>query len=108
MDAAKTFVLIETFSNDVDNWALCDTIGMQSIQLVRLKYAKEIFSLAEKLINSDNVWKRRLALVLVEYYTRDKTYYPQINVLIKIAENDKEYYVKKAIEWLKRNMQKGK
>lgn len=107
-DGKKSFELVEMFSNGIDNWAVCDTIGMQSLQPLRKKYPKEIFSLANKYVTSEDLWKRRLSLVLIEWYTRDKSFHEQIKSLITALENDKEYYVKKAVVWIKRNLQKGK
>jgi 3-methyladenine DNA glycosylase AlkD len=46
--------------------------------------------------------------VLVEWYTRDKAAHKEINLLIKRLENDEEYYVKKAVSWIRRNMQKDR
>lgn len=107
-NSKKSFELVEMFSNGIDNWAVCDTLGMQSLQPLRKKYPKEIFSLANKYVTSEDLWKRRLSLVLIEWYTRDKSFHEQIKSLITALENDKEYYVKKAVVWIKRNLQKGK
>jgi 3-methyladenine DNA glycosylase AlkD len=46
--------------------------------------------------------------VIVEWYTREKAAHPAIIKLVKSLENDKEYYVKKAVAWIKRNLEKGK
>jgi len=45
---------------------------------------------------------------LVEWYTRVKELHPEIKQLVKNLENDDEYYVKKAIVWIKKNIDKGK
>ncbi len=99
--------LIEKYSNEIEDWAVCDTLGMQSIKSLVKAYAKEIFALANKLSKSKNLWRRRLSIVLVESYTKHKEYHPQINRLIELHENDKEYYVKKAVDWIKRNLRKN-
>lgn len=107
-DPGQTLQLINQFSNDVGDWAVCDAMGMQSIKPLVKTHAKEIFSLAAQLNQSSNFWQRRLSLVLVEWHTRDPAFHPLINKLISALDNDKEYYVKKAIVWLQRNMQKGR
>ncbi len=56
---------------------------------------------------SQNLWQRRLSLVLAEWYTRDVTHHAAINALINNLQNDKEYYVKKAATWINRNFEKG-
>ncbi|MES2431220.1 MAG: DNA alkylation repair protein [Bacteroidota bacterium] len=107
-DADKTLALIEYFADAIEDWAVCDTIGMQSPKPIVNTHQKEIFALSTKFNLSKNFWKRRLSLVLVEWYTRDKTLHPQIKELIKGVEADEEYYVKKAVVWIKKNFAKGK
>ncbi len=104
----KTLQLIEQFSNQTSNWAECDTIGMQSIKPILKIHRKEIFALSKKLSMSKNLWQRRLSLVLVEWYTRDKTCHAEINKLFNALENDEEYYVRKAVTWIKNNFAKKK
>ncbi len=107
-DAPQSLQLVQVFSTGIDNWAICDTMGMQSLKPVVKTHQQEIFALAKKFNSSKNMWQRRLSLVLVEYYTRDKTLLPQINGLVSALENDEEYYVKKAVVWIKKNISKGK
>ena len=107
-DPNRSLKLVKLFSKDITNWAACDTLGMQSLKPLMKKYAEEIFTMAELLNGSTNFWQRRLSLVLVEYYTRDKKYHQRIQKLIRALENDDEYYVRKAVVWIKRNFQKGR
>lgn len=81
---------------------------MQCLQPRRTTHEKEIFSLARKLKQSGNLWQRRLSLVLVEWYTRHASLHPQINALVNALENDEEYYVNKAVVWIRKNLEKGK
>lgn len=104
----KTLKLIRKFSPGVTDWAVCDTLAMQSPKKINKSHAKEIFQIANTYIHSKNFWQRRLAIVLVEWYTRDKSYHPAIKQLLKNVENDKEYYVKKAVVWINRNFRKGR
>lgn len=107
-DPEKTFQLFNYFSASIDNWALCDALGMQSLKPLVKTHAIEIFALAKKYNVSPNLWQRRLSLVMVEWYTRDKNYHKAILQLVDNLKNDKEYYVKKAIVWIKRNLEKGR
>jgi 3-methyladenine DNA glycosylase AlkD len=107
-DAAKTFLMVRRFSSQITDWAVCDVIGMQSIKPLVKKHAKQIFALAGRLNKSNNLWQRRLSLVMVEWYTRDAQYYDAINKLVENLENDNEYYVRKAVAWIKRNFEMGK
>jgi len=105
-DPAKTIQLIRRFSKQINNWAVCDALGMQGVKPLVKTHSAAIFALANELNRSKNLWQRRLSLVLVERYTRDALMHPQINALVKTLEEDKEYYVQKAVAWIKRNLQK--
>lgn len=100
--------LLIQFSESVDNWAVCDGLGMQFLRGIVKTHAEEIFVLAEKLSKSKNFWQRRLSLVMVEWYTRFKEYHPPVKKIVRLLENDEEYYVKKAVVWINRNFTKGK
>ena len=102
----KTFQLVYDYSNDLHDWAICDTLATQSLKPLVEKYKKEFWQLSDELITSKNEWQRRFALVVIEYYTR----YPEDHVRIKkqIAKvkNDDTFYVKKAVKWLERELKK--
>lgn len=100
--------LVEKFSAEITNWAVCDTLGMQALKPIVKTHEKEIFALAKKLSKSQNFWQRRLSLVLVEWYTRNTSSHSEIKKLVKNLKNDEEYYVKKAIVWIEKNLDKGK
>lgn len=102
----EAITAVELFSANIDDWAICDTLGMQSLKPIASKYEKEIFALARKLNKSKNLWQRRLSLVLVEEYAKLPRLHSSINSLIKALEKDNEYYVKKAVEWLRKSMDK--
>lgn len=104
----KALKLAGKFSTGINNWAVCDTIGMQSLKQILQTHKKEVFALAKKLNSSENLWARRLSLVLVEWYTRFEKDHAAIVELVKPLENDKEYYVRKAVVWIKKNFSKGK
>lgn len=107
-DPALSLQLVDEFSSEINNWAVCDCLGMQALKKLVKSHTEEIFRLAEKHNQSANYWQRRLSLVLVEWFTRDRQYHPRIEKLVQHLENDKEYYVKKAVTWIHRNFAKGK
>lgn len=107
-DPERSLKLIQLFAKNIGNWAVCDTMGMQALKPIVKSHQKEIFALAKKYNNSPDFWQRRLSLVLVEWYTREKEHHPEIKQLIKNLENGDEYYVKKAVIWIKKNFEKGK
>jgi 3-methyladenine DNA glycosylase AlkD len=102
----EAIALVKKFSNEIQDWAVCDTIGMQSLKPIAKKYQKETFALARQLNKAKNFWQRRLSLVLVEVYAKDPSQHSSIHALIEPLSNDKEYYVKKGVVWLKKSMEK--
>ena len=107
-DPPRLLKLFKTFSGQIDNWAVCDGLGMQFLRGIVKTHQKEIFLLAGRLNKSKEPWRRRLSLVMVERYTRHADMHPEIKQLVANLEHDKEYYVKKAVVWIKRNFKKGK
>jgi 3-methyladenine DNA glycosylase AlkD len=107
-DPLLSLKLVAGFSKDISDWAVCDALGMQSLKPVAKIIQKEIFDLSSKLIKSKNLWERRLSLVIIEAFTKDKSLHPEIMKRVKMLENDEEYYVKKAVVWIKRNFEKGR
>ena len=47
-DAERTLKLIKVFAKKIDNWAVCDGLGMQALKGVRPTHTEEIFALAKK------------------------------------------------------------
>ena len=107
-DPLLSLELVTGFTKDISDWAVCDCIGMQGLKPVAKKIQNEIFDLSGKLIKSKNLWERRLSLVIIEVYTKDRVLQPEIMKRVKTLENDEEYYVRKAVDWIKRNLKKGK
>ena len=107
-DPERSLRMVELFSRNIGNWAVCDAIGMQGLKPILKTHQHQIFELAKNYNQSPDFWKRRLSLVLVEWYTRIKSLHPEIKKLVRALENDEEYYVKKAIVWVNKNLEKGK
>jgi 3-methyladenine DNA glycosylase AlkD len=107
IDPLRVLAVFKRFSNQIDNWAVCDGLGMQFLRGIVNTHEKQIFDLARKLNRSKDPWRRRLSLVMVEWYTRKGKTPKEVKMLVKNLENDKEYYVKKAVVWINRNLKKG-
>jgi len=105
-DPARSLKLVQLFAKNIGNWAVCDAIGMQALKPLVSTHRSEIFSLARKYNLSNDFWQRRLSLVLVEWYTRDVSLHSAIRALVRNLENDPEYYVRKAVQWINRNFEK--
>jgi 3-methyladenine DNA glycosylase AlkD len=106
-DPMLALQLVTEFTKDISDWAVCDCVGMQSLKPVAKKVQNEIFDLSAKLIKSKNLWERRLSLVIIELFTKDKSLHPEIMKRVRLLESDEEYYVRKAVAWIKRNLRKG-
>ena len=107
-DPVKLLALFKQFSKQVDNWAVCDGLGMQFLRGILKTHINEIFALASQYNHSKDPWQRRLSLVMVEWYTRIGERHGEIKKLVKNLANDDEYYVKKAVIWININFRKGK
>ena len=107
-DTERSFQLVQFFAENIGNWAVCDAIGMQALKPLLKTHRQQIFALAKTYNRSQIFWQRRLSLVLVEWYTRFPDLHPEIKKLITPLKNDQEYYVKKAVTWINRNLEKGK
>ena len=103
-DPEKTLELIKKFVDDIVDWAVCDTLAIQVIRPIAKIKQKEVFELSKKLVRSENPWKRRFGIVLLINFKKDKTLKKEIEKIIKNVKDDKEHYVKKAIEWIKREV----
>src|SRR6476646_5079136 len=58
-DPAYALQLIENFSAEITNWAVCDALGMQALKSIVKTHQKEIFVLAKKIKKSQKLWQRR-------------------------------------------------
>lgn len=107
-DPPQSIQLFKQFAENINNWAVCDALGMQALKPLVNSHQEEIFRMAKAFNRSKDHWQRRLSLVMVEWYTRTKELHPQIKQLVKALKKDDEYYVKKAIVWINRNFEKKK
>jgi len=107
-DPERSLKMVGLFARNIGNWAVCDAIGMQGLKPILKSHQVKIFELAKKYNQSSDFWQRRLSLVLVEWYTRIREFHPEIKKLVSALENDEEYYVRKAIVWINKNLEKGK
>ena len=98
----KTLKLLRKFVKSINNWAVCDTLATQGIRKIAPLKKEEIFKLSKTLIKSKNPWQRRFALVLLINFVKEKSNRKRILEILNQVENDKNYYVRKAILWIRR------
>lgn len=105
-DPDKAIKLVKKYSLEIDNWALCDTLGMQSLKAINKIRTSAIFDLSKSLSKSKNMWQRRLSMVLLEDFCKQPNLHPAIQEIVDLHKGDKEYYIKKAIVWLEASLKK--
>jgi 3-methyladenine DNA glycosylase AlkD len=105
-DPDRAVTLAKKFASGITDWAVCDTLAMQGLRGIAVGKQRELFAWSNKLVKSKNLWERRLALVLLTHFVKDKDARPRINETIARLSGDKEYYVKKAVQWLQRDLEK--
>ena len=103
-DPERGIATVMRFSPEIDNWAICDTIGMKSLKKLTKKYPERIFALSEQFASSKNMWERRLSMVLLWELCKDKKWHPRIQKIVDQHRGDKEKYIKKAVVWLDKTL----
>jgi 3-methyladenine DNA glycosylase AlkD len=79
---------------------------MQGVKGIASQQNAAIFRLSKALVESNNAWERRLAIVLLTHFTKDRSRRQAIEVIVDRVRKDKEHYVKKAVEWIDRDLRK--
>lgn len=88
---------IDTFIDEIDNWATCDIV-VGNLKFLK-KEKEKYYDFIKKCTTSDNPWRIRFGLVtLLGYYLEDR-YIDEIFLLCSSVTN-REYYVKMAQAWL--------
>lgn len=97
-DNFKEFIsLCDLAVKDINNWALCDCFcgGLKQVN----KYKEEFFEYLNNYLDSDDVWKIRVALILMLNYYLESQYIDTVFERCDRIKND-YYYVNMAQAWL--------
>jgi len=105
-DPERALTLAKKFATQVSDWAVCDTLGMQGVKGIALEKQIELFAWSNKLVKSKSLWERRLGLVLLTHFVKDRNSRTLIEETLGRLRGDKEHYVKKAVEWLQKDLRK--
>jgi 3-methyladenine DNA glycosylase AlkD len=98
--------LIWSITTKIDDWSLCDTMGMD-ISCWMLKQDPLKWETLEEKISSECFWDRRLALITPRQIIReDEQFIDKTLLLAEKLMDDEEYYVQKAIVWMLREIAK--
>lgn len=103
-DPERSLALVSKFSNEISDWAICDTIGTQGIRGIVKSRRREVFDLARRFVQSDVMWQRRLGIVLLTNYAKEDSFKKEIKEIIHPLEQDNEHYIKKAKTWIERKL----
>lgn len=103
-DPDRGIATVIRFGPEIDNWAICDTIGMKSLKKLNKKYPERIMALSEQFAGSPLMWERRLSMVLLWDLCKDKKWHPRITKIIDMHRGDKEKYMKKGVVWLDKTL----
>jgi 3-methyladenine DNA glycosylase AlkD len=105
-DPDRALTLAKQFAAQISDWAVCDTLGMQGVKGIAFEKQSELLAWSSKLVKSKNLWERRLGLVLLTHFVKDRNSRTQIEETLAGLGGDKEHYVKKAVAWLQRDLRK--
>jgi 3-methyladenine DNA glycosylase AlkD len=105
-DPDRALTLAKTFAAQISDWAVCDTLGMQGVKGIASEKQIELFAWSNKLVKSRNLWERRLGLVLLTHFVKDRNSRTHIEKTLARLGGDKEHYVKKAVAWLQKDLRK--
>jgi len=105
-DPDRALTLAKKFAAQISDWAVCDTLGMQGVKGIALEKQIELFAWSNKLVKSKNLWERRLGLVLLTHFVKNRNSRTQIEETLARLRGDKEHYVKKAVQWLQKDLRK--
>jgi 3-methyladenine DNA glycosylase AlkD len=105
-DPDRALTVARQFAAQISDWAVCDTLGMQGVKGIALEKQTELLAWSNKLVKSRNLWERRLGLVLLTHFVKDRNSRTQIEETLVRLGGDKEHYVKKAVAWLQRDLRK--
>lgn len=99
--------LLERFVGQLSDWAVCDTLCAGMAKALAKTHTEYFFQLSNTLIDSPNLWERRASLVLLEHFCKQKEFHTEIARRVLLLKGDKTHYVKKAVEWLTRDLKKN-
>jgi 3-methyladenine DNA glycosylase AlkD len=103
-EPTQTLALVEEFSAGVTDWAVCDTLGMQSVKAISARQQTCILEMSRRLIAARAMWQRRLGVVLLTHYAKDAGLRDELIVMVRPLRGDREHYVQKALAWLDRDL----
>ena len=106
-EASEILKVMDLFKDNLSDWAICDTLGMQGARKALKYYPRDCFDLARRYILNNNPWVIRLGIVLLIHFTKSSEYRDQIPGIVAHLRQSKDHYLKKALVWLDKNLEKN-
>jgi len=103
-DPARALKFLRKAATDVGDWVICDTIATQGIRPLARTHTAELFELAESITPSKSVWKRRLGIVLLLNFAKQRESRAAIRKILAPLRTDSEPYVRKALTWIDKDL----
>jgi len=94
----KALRMIKSFVRTLKDWATTDTLATQGIKSLLRYKEQEIKQFALRCVHNETMWIRRFGIVVFVNFPKSK----EVDVVIKLCRDDDRYYIKKAVEWLRR------
>jgi 3-methyladenine DNA glycosylase AlkD len=82
-DPERSLALLLKFSNEISDWAICDTIATQGIRGIVKSRRREVFNLSRRFVRSELMWQRRLGIVLLTNYAKEDSLKKEIQEIIR-------------------------
>lgn len=86
---------LDIYSNNVDSWGTCDILSF-NIKGSEDKY----LNLSKEYINSNKPFVRRIGIIILFHFVKEKKYLKEIFKVLNKFENENEYYVNMINAWL--------
>jgi 3-methyladenine DNA glycosylase AlkD len=77
-DSDRALTLAKKFAPQISDWAVCDTLGMQGVKAIAVEKQIELLAWSNKLVKSKSLWDRRLSLVFLTHFVKDRNSGTQI------------------------------
>ena len=100
----KAFALMEKFRPEVNDWAICDTLGLVGSRKFIRKIPDTYFNAAVRYLSHPDPWTIRLGLVLLIHFTSMPGYTQKVPRLVDPLRGHPDHYVKKAIVWIDKHI----
>lgn len=95
--------VLTRFLSESGDWSICDSLCGDTVAVIMKRNPTAIEKLFSKWIHSKNLWVRRAVPASIAYYSISNNG-NKYRIYIKALKSDKEYYVKKAVQWAEREM----